>query len=190
MTVRRINPYGRTCQVTLDLPWDVAEQLLEQSPAVLTAVLNALRERSRDVALKAQSEAEAERDRRRQRDKWTRLARVADRELRRRLRSGAETRGQILRSVAEEHGVKPGLMQPLLSVYRRELRARIAERRRAQIIHHYFSGLSNAEIGARLRPPMVAASVSNVIRKERRLIQALLETNAAVRRAEARLSDE
>ena len=190
MAERRINPYGNTCQVTIDLPWDVAEQLLEQSPAILTAILNALRERNRDAALRARWEAQAERERRGQHERWTRLARVADRELRRRLRSGAETHNQILRSVADEHGVAPGSLHALLAVYRRERRARIADRRRAQIIRYYFAGLSNAEIGARLRPPISAGRVSSIISQERRLIQALLETNAAVRRAEARLSDE
>ncbi|WP_419797602.1 MAG: hypothetical protein ACNI26_15060 [Terasakiella sp.] len=174
-----IKPYGNTCTVELDLPWEVAELLVEQGPVLIKEITLALKMRKQRTDCNAKFAALAEQDRKEAKERFHNLGRIVDEAL-----TGQTTAEQRVRLsiLADEHDTNPSFLKLVRKLYRERIVTAERELRDAQIIRFYFQGLSNKEIGRRVGTSV--GNVSTILSRQGNLITALRRLIREAERAE------
>ncbi len=156
------NPYGNTCQVTLELSWEVAEAFVRNGPALIAALSDALDARKQDARHNGQVRALLDKQCEDNKAEWAALAQYCEVEIARRS-NGKGQRPRIVKQLAVELKVAPSFLNTICSVYTAEARKAGIEQRQAQIVRLYFLGRTNSEIAreVRLHPQTVAQILAN-----------------------------
>ncbi|MDA5192514.1 helix-turn-helix domain-containing protein [Govanella unica] len=165
-----ISIYPASLNVTLEIPWGLAEALVSAGPELLQVMAKEL--------AKAKAKAEQThpvsklRDRRRPKGhgQWTALAAQADRRVRVLRKAEGLRDGAAISLVARELQLAPSALTALLHVHRRERKEWLQARRTVEIIRLYFQGYSNNQIGQKLRPSVSAGTVQKVVSDSKDII--------------------
>lgn len=176
-----LNPESVT--VSLELPWDVAEQLVEQGPAILDALRHAMAQRAaEDESRKRLARYHDERASDRIAE-WDRLSRRLDWELRRRCQNGDEKPTVVFREFAAEFGVNVSALRTVHAGFTKRRNEAMRKRRAAQIIRLYFLGYTHEEIGRRVRPQLKSSAVGNVLAQNADLLSSLKAYEGLINRS-------
>ena len=165
MFIRRASRFSTTCQITVELPIEVADLLINHRKEVVAAVDALARE------LERRKETDARRvhlarlddiDRRRNREKWSEVGRLVARELRHRK---SEWRSDVLNQLSGRYGLQASFLSILAQQHEKRSRERLSRRRDTEIIRLYFRGKSNRAIAKALRRKGYRASPETVGRR-------------------------
>ena len=145
------NPYGATCRITLDLPWEVAAYLVDHGPALIQAVAGALDARMEDARRRADRRALVAAACKRNKDEWTALAAYCETEIRRRA-ARRISRTTALRDLAAELGLSTSFLQLVMRV--------MGPKRRTRNLRRSGRAAGAADIPeSKIPRPMFAATV-------------------------------
>ncbi|WP_028880337.1 hypothetical protein [Terasakiella pusilla] len=155
--------YGNTCVVELELPWEVAELLVEQGPALLEEISIALRMRRQRTEHNQKFAALREQDRQQAKEDFYNLGRVVDEAL----QASNSNKKEILKKLAIEHDVVPSFLERVRALYVQKQK----EQRKADVVRYYFAGFTNSQIGEKVG--MSAGAVAMVLKREGNLLEAI-----------------
>jgi len=158
-----IKPYANTCVVELELPWEVAELLVEQGPSLIEEISVALRMRRQRTEYNRKFASLQEQDRQENRKNFHNLGRIVEEEL----QGNHANKTAILRKLSVKYDVSRGFLESVRNVYLEQQK----EERVSNIVRFYFQGFSNEEIGKRVG--MAPNSVGRILKEQGDLISAL-----------------
>lgn len=168
---RRISIYPEHVEIKLNLPWEVAEAIVSDGPAIIKALSSALNERKMEAEAKSPIKRFEVAHGATEDDRWLKLSREAERRIRRLRDSESLTDAKAMSQIAHELDLPYSSLQAVLSKFRRDRRERLTARRNAQIIRLHFLGLPATDIGKRLK--INAVTATRVLREEDDLIRSL-----------------
>lgn len=164
---------SETVTVSVELPRDVAEQLVEHGPALLDALRQALQDQTQSEEVSTERDQLRNKEARDRIGEWERLSRHLDRHLRQRCARGGEPESRVFREFARQYGFKVSHLRNLHSGFKKRRNERIKERRTARIIRLYCLGYSNREIARLVRPKVAPDTVKRILTENRELIGSL-----------------
>lgn len=187
----RISVNPDAISVRLDLPWDVAEQIVDHGPQIIETLRKALDRRREDDDRRKKLESFQDAAAKDQMAQWAKLARHTDRRIRQECYRGHRLQRHVLREIADELGIQVGALQAIHAHFKRERQRRIMERRTARIIRLYLLGYSNAAIGRLVRPLVSGRTVGRILTDNKHLISTLQSYDRRQRKvAHAALADQ
>lgn len=166
------NPYAATCQVTLDLPCEVAELLAAHGPKLIAAIAKAVEKRKADARRSTEVRQLLDKQSEDNRVEWAALARRCEAEIARRS-NGPGQRERLMKQLATELNVTVSFLRTVCKVQRRNE----AEQQSAAVVRLYFNGLSNKRIAADLG--ITPDTVARVLRSQKDLIKKLRASEPA-----------
>ncbi len=164
------NPYGPTCKVTLDLPWDVAELLVKHGPGLLNVIGAAVKARKAETHHHKEVGAFLDKQCEDNKAEWAALALHCEAEIARRS-NGPGQRSSVVKQLAAELKVTASFINSICRVFKAESRQNGIEQRKAQIIRLYFKGWSNAAIAREVK--LAPETVSRLLASEKDLLKTL-----------------
>ena len=168
---RVTGPYGNYCTVTLELPWEVAESLVEHGPKLLADLGLAVKMRKQrtDYHLEASRQADFEQNKR----EFYNLGKEIHERLRNQIDAPVsnKVKAEILRKLAAEYGTTSTFLDDARRLYLADIKKEKNEIRDAQVIRLFFQGLTNKDIARRVKTS--PTTVAKVLSKEKDLISAL-----------------
>lgn len=150
MTVRGlINPYGSTCKVELELPWEQAEFIVEHGPSIIRSIKEALEARKAELQSNETTRQLVTENSEKLSAEYAALSEKAEIEIARRANAPGQRR-LIIKQLAAEYGLTAPTLERILKV-QRQIRKDARDRQRiAKIISLHLQGLTNLEIGKEL----------------------------------------
>lgn len=153
----------RTIPITIELPVEAAELLVEHGPAIIKALSDLVgRARAQHVEIDTPEVRAARLAERR--EFLTRLGRFAYRIVRAKFRNlaGRRLKGRarhsqerlFVQEAASELGQDRHVVELAFDDFKRRIRRKIRDRRKREVARLYFQGRTNGEIAARLRMPI------------------------------------
>jgi len=170
MTNLILNPYGNTCKVTLDIPWDLAETLVAHGPQLIEIIKQALDTRKEEARDNHKVKEVLDKQCEDNRAAWAALAEQCEAEIAKRSNAPGQRR-QILKQLAAEYKVAFPFLDSICRVYGSQKREAGIAARKAEIIRLHLSGLSHKQIAQEVK--LTPESVGNIIVAERDLIGTL-----------------
>lgn len=162
-----LKPYGNTCTVELELPWEVAELLVEQGPGLIEDIALALKMRKQRTEQNEKYAALRQSDYEQAKTDFFNLGMKVDQAL----KAAGDNKKQTLRELAVEYDTNTAFLERVRKLYRDRVTKEEKQTRNTQIIRFYFQGLSNREIGRQVG--IAPGSVSRILSEQGDLIAAL-----------------
>lgn len=154
--------YANTCTVELEIPWEVAELLVEEGPALIEEISIALRMRRQRTEHNRKFAALREMDRQEAREEFYNLGRVTDETLK---ESDCDKR-VVLQRLSKEYDTSPVFLERVRILYLRQQK----EQRTADIVRYYFAGFTNKQVAEKVG--VCAGTVARTIKEQGNLISA------------------
>lgn len=150
MTVRGlIKPYGATCKVELELPWEQAVFIVEHGPSIIRAIQSALEARKTDLSRNEHAQKLVTESTEKLKAEYAALSDKAEAEISRRAKAPGQRR-QIIKQLALEYGLTAPTLESILKVQRKIKKEKRDRQRVVDIIALHIKGLTNREIGKEL----------------------------------------
>lgn len=160
--------------LSIDLPWEVAELLVEHGPAVLKDISAALEADRTSNPARQKTLALKDKDISVRKQRWTQVARALDQQLRKSGATGKDAT-RIVRETAAEFGLPVGSLRAIHRVYCRERAEKIRARRDAQVLRLHLLGHTNREIAFLISPQITPQSVGRILDRYPDVIGSLRE---------------
>lgn len=170
MTKLPPNPYGNSCEVTLELPWELAEALVKYAPSIIRSISTALEHRKADAHQKPVVKALLVKECEDNKAEWARLALYCEDEIARRSNAPGQ-RPQIIRQLAAELKVSRTFLTSICRVFKSEAKAENFEQRQAAMVRLHFGGWSNRQIADELK--VSVSTVERTLNNEKDLLSVL-----------------
>lgn len=184
----RPSPYSNKCTFTVDIPWEIAEFLSDHGPAWIDALSLAVSTRRDDIAHQGRESTELRKKTELRTRAGRGLAIIANSELRSRLRQPGtnETPRLVLDEIAARYHLTYSELKRIIAAYYPAIKKRYVKQRNAKIIHLYFAGHSNVEIGVRLG--ISNRTVASVLQTESDLLDVIRQLSRQSRGLDSGLS--
>lgn len=181
MTNKHVSPYGGSCQVEIRLPWSVAEELVEQGPAIIAAIGEAVRVRKQEAERQAEGrEALAEACEQRKAENRA-IAAEVEAEIKRRS-NGPGQRQRLIKQLAAEYDLPTYELQSVLKVFREEQEAKRLSRQKLRALTLRLQGFTHREIGQKLE--LSTRHVGTILRSEDDLLESIRQALADLKEEE------
>ena len=147
MAPKRINPYANLCKVTLEMPWETAEVLVQYLLPALQEIAEVTIERVDEEERKAKSEAEVKESADKRIQKSIARGRYLSRAIRHEQKRNGLDRREAINEISLNTGDEPSTIDLLIRFYLKRTKARWKKRKYDLIFRMFKRGHTNAEIG-------------------------------------------
>jgi hypothetical protein len=137
----RPDPHSNICSVNLEIPWELAEQLIPHLTQILNGLMIVVSQRKRNEVAKAVRKEKLERELDENKGRWKSLAAVCDAEVKRRANAPGSQQA-VIRQLAAEVNVTPAFLTSILKIHRQDARLDKHRSRREDILRRRISGQS------------------------------------------------
>lgn len=168
---KRISIHPEHVEIKLNLPLEVAEAIVSDGPAIIKALSSALNKQKMEAEAKSPIKRLEVANAASDDDRWLKLYRVADRQIRALRSAESMTDAKAMSQVAKDLNVPYTTLSAVLTRFRKDRRERLVARRNVQVIRMHLLGQTTVQIGSRLKINPV--TVTRVLKQEDDLIRSL-----------------
>ncbi|MEQ9111496.1 MAG: hypothetical protein RIF37_08775 [Rhodospirillaceae bacterium] len=160
MINKPINPYGHVCRVEIDLPWEIAELLVDQGPRLILAISDAIGDRKRDAERQENRTAKIKADCDTRKAETLKIGAEAESEITRRS-NGSGQRNRIIKQLASEYGYPAYELNSIIRAYRNDQKERRLRKQHLRALTLHLQGFTHKEIGQKL--DLSAMQIGNIL---------------------------
>lgn len=163
---------SNTCQVTLEVPWEVAELLVEHLSKTVDGLSIQVNARRRFETDRSEERQALDRNCNQRIRKYRRTARLAARTFRKK-GDWSKYDGALIDPFAVQLGIQPMALWIAIGAHRRAVLKRQRRKRNRIVVRLYLAGQSNSEIAAELKKrgsPLSRGWIAKTIAREREQI--------------------
>lgn len=168
---KRISIFPEHIEVTLSLPWEVAQAIVDDGPGLITALADALKQQGDKAEANSSIKRFEDANGQTEDERWRQLYRQADRKIRQLRAEEGLNDAQASSRIAKELKVPYSTLRSVLTRYRRERREKLNARRNANVIRMHLLGETNSRIKSRLH--VSSQTVAKILQEEDDLIRSL-----------------
>lgn len=168
---KRISIYPEHVEIKLTLPWEVAQAIVSDGPSIIKALSVALKQREAEAEANSPIKRYETGDSATEDDRWLKLYRTADRQIRALRAAEGITDAKAKSRVANDLNVPTTTLSAVLTRFRRERRERLTARRNANVIRMHLLGETNSRIKSRLKVSF--QTIAKILNEEDDLVRSL-----------------
>lgn len=176
MSRKPVYPYGNTCRVEFDLPWEDADLIVEHGPQLISAISIAINDRKRSAERQAYEKENLKAECAGRKAETLRIGAEAYAEVLRRT-NGPGQRQTIVKQLASEYGLPAYELKSILGAYRQHEEERRLNRQHLRALTLHLQGFSHKEIGQKLE--LSSRRVGDILRSSN-LLDSIKEALADV----------
>lgn len=178
MTRKPLYPYGNTCRVEVELPWEIADLIVEHGPSLILAISSAVSDRKRSAERQEYEKAKLRATWAERKAETLVFGEKVQSEIVRRT-NGPGQRPVLIKQLAAEYGYSAKELSSILRVYREHCEERKLHRQHLRALTLHLQGFKHKEIGEKL--DLSSRRIGSILRSSN-LLDSIKEALADVKK--------